>query len=423
MNKVVRLAASVAAVSASLVVARAHADDTVKWLHIEANPAQVAIWTEAARAYEQSHPGTKVDLQFLENEAFKAKLTTTLQSRDKPSMFYSWAGGVLKAQVEAGVLKDIAAAARAGNYLDSLNPSAVGPFTVDGKLYGIPQTMTVVGFLYNRELFKKANVDGDRIKTWDDILNAVKALKAAGVTPLSSGGGDKWPLALYYSALSLREGGRAGIEAAMAGKDGGFKAAPFVRAGAEFKRLVDLDPFQPGMLGTKNTPALGLFADGKVAMELIISTAYAQQKAIAADKKGVPDDQLGWIDFPTVPGGQGQATDTLGGINGWLVSKDAPAPTLDFIKFFVSPEYQSRLAAAGFIVPVVQSAQAAITNPFQKHFAEALNHSTYHQNFYDQFLGPSVGRAVNDAVAELAGGSMTPEQVAAAIQAAWEQGN
>jgi raffinose/stachyose/melibiose transport system substrate-binding protein len=419
MNKIARLiAAAGVALTAPLA---AQAEETVRWLHLEVNPAQVAIWTEAAHQFESAHPGVTVALQYIENEAFKAKLTTMLQSRDKPSMFYSWSGGVLKAQVAAGVLQDITPETR--GYVDQLNPAAVGPFTVDGKLYGIPQALSTVGFIYNKDLFRKANVDAAGIKTWDDLLAAVKALKAAGITPLTAGGGDKWPLALYYSALSLREGGKAAIDAAMANKDGGFNAPPFVKAGADFKQLVDLQPFQPGMLGSKYLPAVGLFADGKVAMSLVISTFYAQQKAIAADKKGLSAEQLGWIDFPAVAGGKGQASDTLGGIVGWVVSKGAPAPTVEFIKSFVSPQYQSKLAAAGYIVPVVRSADAAITDPFIRHLADQLEHSTYHQNFYDQTLGPSVGRTVNDAVAEIAGGSMTPEQAAASIQSAWEQGN
>ena len=83
------------------------ADTTVKWLHIEENPAQVKIWEEVARAYETSHPGVKVEMRFLENEAYKAKLPTILQSKDRPNIIYSWAGGVLKTQIEAGVLEDI----------------------------------------------------------------------------------------------------------------------------------------------------------------------------------------------------------------------------------------------------------------------------------------------------------------------------
>ena len=37
------------------------------------------------------------------------------------------------------------------------------------------------------------------IKTWDDLLAAVKKLKAAGITPLVVGGADKWPLHFYWT--------------------------------------------------------------------------------------------------------------------------------------------------------------------------------------------------------------------------------
>ena len=58
-----------------------------------------------------------------------------------------------------------------------------------------------------------------------------------------------------------------------------------------------------------------------------------------------------------------------------------------------------------------------------RNIAQELARSTYHQNFYDQVLGPSVGRVVNDVVAEMAGGSMMPQDAAKAVQAAWKQGN
>jgi raffinose/stachyose/melibiose transport system substrate-binding protein len=84
---------------------------------------------------------------------------------------------------------------------------------------------------------------------------------------------------------------------------------------------------------------------------------------------------------------------------------------------------QSKLAAAGFIIPVVRGADAAITSPLLRGIAEELKRSTYHQNFYDQALGPSVGRTVNDVAAELAGGSMSPADAAKAVQAARAQGD
>src|SRR3954467_12232205 len=146
-----------AAAGLTLAIGGAAADTTVKWLHLEVNPAQVKVWEEVARAYEAAHPGVKVEMQFLENEAYKAKLPTILQSKDRPHIIYSWAGGVLKAQIEAGVLEDITDSVK--GYSDMIAPAALAAFSQNGHVYGLPIALSQVGFLYNKELLAKANVD------------------------------------------------------------------------------------------------------------------------------------------------------------------------------------------------------------------------------------------------------------------------
>jgi len=191
----------------------ASAETTVKWLHIEVNPNQVKLWEEVARDFEAKNPGVKVEMSFLENEAYKAKAPTLLQSKDRPHIIYSWAGGVLKTQVEAGVLEDITK--DVADLTPKLSPAAVAAFTVNDKVYGLPYNVSQVGFMYNKELFAKAGVDGSKITTWDDLLAAVKQLKAANVTPIVVGGADKWPLHFYWTYLAVRIGGKAGFEAAL----------------------------------------------------------------------------------------------------------------------------------------------------------------------------------------------------------------
>ena len=93
------------------------------------------------------------------------------------------------------------------------------------------------GVYYNKKLFEKAGVKAEDIKSWDDFLGAVKKLKAAGITPLVVGAGEKWPMHFYYSYLVMRIGGEHALADAKAGKDGGFKNATFVEAG---KRLHEL---------------------------------------------------------------------------------------------------------------------------------------------------------------------------------------
>jgi raffinose/stachyose/melibiose transport system substrate-binding protein len=85
----------------------AQAETVIKILHIQTNPKIIAIWTDAAKQYESAHQGVKVQFNYLDNEAFKAKLPTLLQSKDRPSAFHSWGGGVMHEQVSSGICQDI----------------------------------------------------------------------------------------------------------------------------------------------------------------------------------------------------------------------------------------------------------------------------------------------------------------------------
>src|SRR5258708_19201826 len=82
-------------------------DTVIKVLHIQKLPQVRAMWQEAADQYQKAHPGVKIQFDYLENEAFKAKLPTLLQSNDRPSVFHSWGGGVMKEQVQPAVCQDI----------------------------------------------------------------------------------------------------------------------------------------------------------------------------------------------------------------------------------------------------------------------------------------------------------------------------
>ena len=76
----------------------ASAETVIKVLHIQKLPKVLEIWKEAVQAFEKVHPGVKVQFDYVENEAFKAKLPTLLQSKDRPSVFHSWGGGVMYEQ-------------------------------------------------------------------------------------------------------------------------------------------------------------------------------------------------------------------------------------------------------------------------------------------------------------------------------------
>jgi raffinose/stachyose/melibiose transport system substrate-binding protein len=409
------LAACAAALSAP-----AYAETHVTVLHVSDNAAQKAIWDQIANDYNAEHKGVKVEFKYLENEAFKAKLPTMLQADEsRPDLFYSWGGGVMQAQDKAGFLKDVTK--DVASWESELAPTAVDAFKVDGKVVGVPFEVGEVAFYYNKKLFEKAGVKAEEIKSWDDFLGAVKKLKAAGITPIVVGAGEKWPMHFYYSYLVMRIGGEHGLADAKAGKDGGFKNPTFVEAGKRLQELAALEPFQPGYLSTKHAESSGMFGDGKAAMDLMGQWLLSMQGPNSTSGKGLAEEDIGILSFPVVPGGKGKATDTLGGINGWLVSKSAPPEAIDFLKFFSQQKYAKETAEKAAYIPVVKGSESAFTDPLFKRLADDLSKTTYHQNFFDQDLGPSVGRVVNDVSVAVAAGQMTPEAAAAAIQEAADQ--
>ncbi|MCX5570140.1 extracellular solute-binding protein [Kaistia nematophila] len=410
-----------AAIGLALSASTALADVTVKWLHLNTDPDVGAAWSEIVKNFEASHPGVKVEMQFLENEAFKAKLPTLLQSNDPPHLFYTWGGGVLAEQARTGAIKDLTEAmdADGGKLRAVYNPALVNGLSVEGKVYALPYQTGLVSFYYNKALFEKAGVDAASIKNWDDFLAAVKKLKDAGITPIAGGGGEKWPIHFYWGYLAMREGGKAAFDAAKANEGDGFKSEAFVKAGQDLAALGKLEPFQQGYLGATWPQTIGAFGDGKAAMVLgFESTVYVQANS-AADGKGLAKDQIGTFAFPLVAGGAGQPTDTMGGINGWVLTKNAPPEAVEFAAFLTNPDSQKLMAAKNLIIPAAVGVGDAVGEPLIKNAAQGLAASTWHQNFLDQDLGPAVGRVVNDVSVEIVSGQMSPEDAAQQIQDAW----
>ncbi len=120
--------------------------------------------------------------------------------------------------------------------------------------------MGTVAFFYNKQLFQKAGVKAEDIKTWNDFLKAVKTLKDAGITPIAGGGGEKWPLHFYWSYLVMRNGGQAVFDKAKKNEGNGFLDPSIIKAGEQLAELGKLQPFQGGYLGATWPQTLGVSA-------------------------------------------------------------------------------------------------------------------------------------------------------------------
>ncbi|WDZ82905.1 extracellular solute-binding protein [Micromonospora cathayae] len=386
----------------------------INWWHIQNTEPMLPVWADIAKTYQDAHSGVKVEIQPLENEAFKAKLTTATQAGSPPDLFQSWGGGVLKQQVDAGLVKDLTDDVKP--WIDTLLPLALEPYTIDGRIYGVPFDLGMVGFWYNKDHFAKAGITAPPA-TWAQLLDAVTKIKATGVVPVALAGKDKWPAHFYWAYLSMRIGGLGALQ--QASKDNNFDTPDFVAAGQRFKELVDLQPFQKGFLGAEYGSPDGQAAtmgNGGAAMELMGQWAPSVQASSSTSKKGI-GDKLGFFPFPAVDGGKGTATEVFGGGNGFAVGRDAPDSTVDFLKTLLSVDNQRRSAKTGAVLPTVTEATDAIADANNKAVAQTLAAATGFQLYLDQAYPPAVGQQVNDSVAALVAGNKTAEQIVKDITA------
>jgi raffinose/stachyose/melibiose transport system substrate-binding protein len=407
--------ALVASVLLTTGLSTAYAED-VNWLHITPESEELDIMTAAAREYEALNPGITIKMQFLENEAFKAKLTTLLQSNDAPDIFYSWGGGVLSEQAEAGVLMD-ASALVDDDTRTNIGSAGIDAFTREGKLYGLAQHVSQVTIWMNLPLLAEAGVDTTSMGTWDGFLAGVQKVKDAGITPLAMGGKDKWPAMFYWAHLVVRVAGQEAYEAAVRGEGEGFAGEPFVKAGEYLEQLAAIEPFQQGYMAATWPDAAGVFGDGKAAMFLMGDWVYGSQATNSASGEGLSDDELGIIPFPAIDGA-GDPTDTLGGIQGWLFGKNASPEDVKFLEWYLSKPVMSRFAEAGYFIPIVDGAAAASTNKFKQEVGANISGANWHALFFDQFLSKAAGLTVNDIAIEIAAGELSAEEGAEILKEA-----
>ncbi len=376
-----------------------------------------ALRKQIVADYQKTHPNVNINLVMFENEAFKQKVQVAVQAGNPPDIFHSWGGGVMVAYAKAGMLRDITSYVQQ-NIAQKIGKGPLSVYGYDGHYYGAPYDMGGVGMWYNKAAFQKAGVTVP--ETWDQLLSAIPKLKSAGYIPIALGAGDKWPAHFWWTYLAMRLGGEPAFNAAYSGS-GSFADPTYVKAGQLLLQLKNLDPFQTGYLGATYDDEAALMGNGKAAMELMGQWAPGVEASDSADKKGIGDD-LGWFSFPSVAGGVGKNTDVMGGGNGYVIGKNAPDEALDFLNFFLSPEYDAQLVKVEGIVPVVKGAESAVKgNANLEKIVSAVANAGYFQLYYDQFLPPAVGEAVKDAVVTLLAGKADPTQAAQMVQAAWKK--
>ena len=234
----------------------------------------------------------------------------------------------------------------------------------------------------------------------------MKKLKAAGITPISLGAGDKWPAMFWYGYLALRIAGAEVMQ--QAGIDENFDDPAFIRAGEEIQRLVALEPFQSGFLATPwDGPdgAAGVISNGKAAMLLM---GHWAPGTMEANGPGLGDD-LGWFPFPAVEGGDGRSEGRVRRRQRLRRREGRAARGGRVPRVPLEPRGREAGRQRGEPPPDDVGSEDSITDPNLVDVIDARGEADYVQLYLDQAYPPEVGAAVNDSTATLFAGRGTPQ--------------
>jgi len=164
-----------------------------------AGSVELASYQKMFEEFEEEHPQYKVMYEpILEN--YPQKIAMMFRSGTAPDVFYV-DSSYAKYWIKTGYLLPI------DKFLEEKSdfvPELIKIFEHDEKLYGIPKDFSVLGMFYNKEMFKKANIEKPP-ETWDELLVCAQKLKEElGIVPLSlSRDLARWLAFIYQTGAEI----------------------------------------------------------------------------------------------------------------------------------------------------------------------------------------------------------------------------
>jgi raffinose/stachyose/melibiose transport system substrate-binding protein len=360
--------------------------------------------------FEAKNPGITVKFTPYLNTEYNAIVSTALTAGKGPDIIQMRPYGGMANLSDAGnflalTTKDVPA-------LGKLQPGILAGAQgyKDKKQYGYPYAVSAMGIFYNPELLAQAGVKA-LPTNWDQLLNAFKKVKAAGILPLGNAGGNGPALEQLHATVGPTfYGGTQFFNDVVAGKKT-FTDKAYVASLKAVKDLVAYMP--PAFEGIDYNTARGLFANEKAAFYIGGNYELGYFRSLN------PSLQAGWI--PPV----GKTAGATKYVSTWadgayaINSKTAnKAASIKFLNFLASKDFGQALVDEIAFIPTAPFVK--ITDPVVK----AINkgRSSLGTPFLNvvgfRYETPTSSNILQPGFQKLITGGTTPEQLAKDVQTA-----
>ena len=360
--------------------------------------------------FEAKNPGITIKFTPYLNTEYNAIVSTALTAGKGPDIIQMRPYGAMANLSDAGnfmqlTVKDVPALAK---LQAGILAGAQG--YQDKKQYGYPYAISAMGIFYNPDLLQTAGVKA-LPTTWDQLINAFKKVRAAGMLPLGNAGGNGPALEQLHAAVGPTfYGGTQFFNDVVAGKKS-FTDKAYV---ASLNAVKGLAAYMPqGFEGIDYNTARGLFANEKAAFYIGGNYELGYFRSLN------PSLQAGWIPPVAKTSGSPKYVSTWAdgayAINAKTANK---AASIKFLNFLASKEFGQALVDEIAFIPTAPYVK--IIDPVVK----AINRgrSSLGTPFLNvvgfRYATPTSSNILQPGFQKLINGATTPEQLAKDVQTA-----
>ena len=218
-------------------------------------------YENAIKDMAAKYPDITLEWDAIENEAYKTKIKTAVSGDNMPDIFFTWSCAFLGDFVSAGKVYCLDEAYK--DFASKLPEKMCKNTTYDGKKYGVPLTMNIVGLFANMDLLKQVGYT-EIPGTYEEFIKCCDALVAANIIPFGCAGKETWCVTEYLESVIEKSCGAQVLDDIFMGR-ASWDNADVTKAVDTFQGMVKKGYFDPDGAALTNDVVKSNFQAGKYA--------------------------------------------------------------------------------------------------------------------------------------------------------------
>ncbi len=385
----------------------------------------VAEWDEA-------HPDITLNQNVLANAEYKTQIATMAAADDLPDVFLLQ-GMNTKAWAAQGLIYDMTDVIKDSPYYDDYNQDYFTPFKDGDKIYALPAltggTCTVV--IYDKAMWAEAGYDSFP-DNWDDVKKAAEYFSEQGIDTIAFGNGGQWQAnSDFLSTLGDRYTGKEWFQHIIDGDgEAAFTDDTFVAALQFTQDIFQSGVFNEDFNSVTNEDAREYYIAGDAAAFI---GGNWDESYIAATLQESDEEKYNNIGFAVLPQPDDATEDANGqniglgygmAINAKVAEDpDKLAACIDLCYKLTGPDF-ANYVAENYALAGLTKVDDVDLSAFDDVTVGFYNYSyvdTTPCEIYDSYVDSAVWEVCNTGLQELMNGEGTAEDLAADIQAKYEE--